>query len=452
MDNYVLFRQAICLVLFFETLVLWPRFKLYFGPQVFPRSVFTSSFRIHAFQILLLTCLIFLFLDYYAIFASFILFLCMRYLFVSGRNTRVSTFGAVGQVCLLISAYIFFFEVALMIDPTYQLVEFFHNILAIEVGIILLSSGIHKCLLGYLNDEGFEYALVNPSWGKFFFFFRKLRPSSWFFKINNFGACFLEILTGLCFLLPETRIFGAYLLIFIFLYVFLTVRVNILPFLMMGIALLYLKPIDFHFPILSKHPSQLVIPEFLITLIEAFFILYLIVYILITFYRIFQLIMKVPVPSFLIKPMQIFMFARPYFEWNVFNFKFTNYFIQIQKTSKTTKEMTATIYDGFSKNYGEIFEDPRLFFRFIHHHESSLLLNLFDLIIFSKYEDMEPYQKQFIKKIVWYSKTLLTKSEHEDTLVVFTAIHIMKTEDKFFYVPGMSISVDVKSGTVIRVR
>src|SRR5205807_2265462 len=152
--------------------MIWPRFSIYFGPHVFPKSVFTTSLSINIFQIAQLVTLAFLFLGIYPLFASFVLLLLMRYLFVTDGNQRITTFGAPGHMCYLISAYLFFFELSFVIDSTKKLTNFIHSVFAIEVGLIMLTAGIYKYVLGYRDQRGFEYALVNPSWGKFFFFFK----------------------------------------------------------------------------------------------------------------------------------------------------------------------------------------------------------------------------------------------------------------------------------------
>lgn len=448
MDNYLLFKQAVCLILFFETVWVWPSFYRYFGPQVFPKSLFTTSLRIVAFHLLLLTTLIFLFLDYYAVYASFILFVCMRYLFVTLGKTRISTLGAVGHISYFTAAYIFLFEIAWAIDPTHQLTGFLHTVLAIEIGIIMVEAGVIKSIFGYFRESGIEYALVNPLWGKFFFLFMKLKPSSWFFKMNNYAGVLLEILSGLLFFIPQTWIFGAYLLQILFLYAFLTVRANILPWLMMSIALLYIQPLAFHFPTLNVHPPQLAISSVMITLIEAIFILYLAVYISIALFRLLQLTKKVRTPAILEKPLRFLIAARPYFEWNVFTFGVTDYFIKVDKASKTTQQITSTLYDGFSKNYQELFEDPGLFFRFIHHHESSFLMCLFLPMRFDQIQDAEQL-KEFVRRMANYAKTYLSASELEDTAIVYTVMHIEKAGDAFAYMPVARFFVDANSGTLI---
>jgi hypothetical protein len=314
-------------------------------------------------------------------------------------------------------------------------------VFAIEVGIIMLTAGISKYLLGYLNGTGIEYALVNPSWSKFFFLFNKLPPSSWVFKVSNYAVFLAEILSGLFFIIPETRMLGAYLLFLLFAYVFLTVRVNVLALLMMSIALLYVRPLAFHFPVVESPGLSFATPLPIITCIKAVFVVYLAVYI--------SIMLKIPLPKFLAKPIQMFKRARPCFEWTVFAPGSTHFFVTIEKASKSSNEVLCTLFDGFSKNYREIFESPQLFFRFSHHHESSLLLHIFRPFDASQKEDLQQSIELFIKKMTSYAKTLLLVSEREDTAVVFTLVSIVKAPDGFVYVPHERYYVDVKAGTIL---
>lgn len=446
MTNYLLFKQVICIILCFETLILWPRFYNYFGPLAFPRSLFTTPLRIAAFNLLLLTSLVFLFLNFYSLPASVVLLLCMRYLYVTDAKNRISTLGAVGYVCYLTSAYIFFFELSFIIDSSLNLAHFLLTVLAIEIAIIMTSAGIYKYILGYTRGNGFEYALVNPVWGKFFFLFNKIKPSSWFFKVNNYIAILGEFFSGLLFLIPQTRIWGAYLLIIIFAYAFLTVRVNVLPLLMMSIAMLFIQPIGFQFPAFESQVPQLLVPQGIITSIEVLLILYLAVLISITVYRTLRLSFNLSLPSFLVKPADLFMAYRPYFEWTVFTSVLTHFFVKIEKASKSNDEKIFTVYDGFSKNYGEIFDDPQLFFRFVHHHESSFLLNIFLPVPIPKDRDRKLCVELFIDKMVRYGKTLVPESEIGDTIMIFTFMDIKKAPDSFLYTPLYSYVVDLNTG------
>lgn len=452
MTNFLLFKQVFCLILIFETLVLWPKFYRYFGPPAFPKSLFTTWNRIHLFNLLLLASLLSLFLNFHPLAASVFVLIGMRYLYVTDSANRSFTAGAVGHLCFFTAAYIFFFECAKMIDPSGQLVHFLHQVLAIEIGIIMISAGVYKYLLGFSEGTGFEYALVNPSWSKLFFLFNKLPPSSWIFKANNLLALIGEFASGLFFLIPHTRTIGAYLLFAVFSYVFLTVRVAILPFIMMCLAILYLPPISFHFPEAFTSPRPIQAPQGIIPLIEAVFILYLAVYIAVTIYRWIRLKNQLPLPGILNRPVELFMNLRPFFEWGVFTAGLTNFFIKIEKADKTTGEIRSTVYDGFSKHFREMFDEPRTFTRFIHHHESSIMLNIFMPISLPEGEEKKRYLDIFLKRMSSYGRTFLTPAEIADTMIVYTIVYIEKTPDRFLYSPLYSYFVDVENDRIADTR
>jgi hypothetical protein len=315
----------------------------------------------------------------------------MRYLYVSKSKERTSTFGAVGHICYFTSAYLFFFEIAFVLG----IPSFIHTILAIEIAIMLLTAGMYKIILGYNGSSGLEFALVNPTWSRFAFFFKKLNPSNFIFKTSNFLGPVSELLCGLLFLFPQSHTFAALFLIAIFSYVFLLLRVSILAPLMISSALLYLPPIDFHFPVftnqLSMSPS-----EALIVIIQTAFIIYIVCLIATTLYTLYNK----PIPKIL----QCFSRYRPFFIWSVFTAAVTHFFVKIEKNSSL---------DG----------------KAIHHHDASLLLEIV------KAADSD--------KLIRYAKSIQAQSHSE---IVFTLMHIMKTEDSFLYLPRCSITVDVDNG------
>jgi len=445
MANYLLFKQVVCLILFFETLVLWPKFYRYFGPPSFPNSFITTTARVFFFNLFLLTNLALLFFNIYPLVASLLVALCMRYQYVTNSRKRLVTAGAVGHICLFASAYIFIFEVGYFLDQSNQLSHFFHHVFAIEVGIIMTVAGAYKYLLGYCDGSGFEYALVNPSWSKFFFLFKGLSPSSLFYKINNYAACIMELLSGVLLLIPQTRQWGAILLLLVFIYVILTVRVSILPLLMMSTSILYIPPLAFHFPTFDYPALQIQAPALIITMIEIAFVLYLAVYIFTVIYRALRTFRRTPFPEPIKKFMEIFIKYRPFFEWGVFTSGLTNFFVKIDKISKSSNQVISSPYDGFSKNYREAFETPGLFFRYIHHHESSCLLNIF----FPTPKDTKEQLEWFQTKLVKYAQSLLSESEIEDTLIQYTIILIEKTPTEFLYTPYYSYTVDAREGKIV---
>jgi hypothetical protein len=319
--------------------------------------------------------LIGLFFNWLPVLCAGVLCVCMRYLYMKRAD-----FGAVGYICVFVTSYLFLFEVALAIGG--GLFAFFSMLLAIELGVMMLSAGIYKYILGYLNDTGFEYALVNPSWGKLSSLFKKLSPSSWFFKLNNYGAFIAEIITGICFFIPETRPIAAFLLFAIFAYIFVTVRVNVIALLMMSLSLLFLEPMPLTSPL---------------TPVMWAFVAYITLHIIITILD----LLRIPTDCF-----KLFKRFRPYFPWAVFAPGATHYFIKIENAQDDT----------------QVFPKP-------HHHESSLLLQLFS-----------PFHKRPLSDLFAYAKSLSTSP------LYFTIMHIVKTPTDFQYIPYQKYYVDPSKG------
>lgn len=382
MDSYTLFKQLVAAILFFEQLVLWPRFSLYFGNLI-------------NFSIVVLGALAMIFFDWHPVVGSLIAFVAMRILYTD-------RYGAVGHLCYLTTAYLFFLEVGRVIG----LFSFIYTVFAIEVGIILVSAVLYKLRYGYLKGDGYEYALVNPNWGKLYFWFNKLHPRSFIFTLLNWSALVGELGAGLCLWIPALRGLGGALLILLFAFAFLTVRANVLPLLMIAIGLLFLGGGG------SSPPPEIVLPEPLLWAIRGIFILYLAVYVLTTLLAVWK-------PAWLSGPFKWFMKARPFFVWDVFTSRLTDYFVKIEKNNEV-------IYDGH----------PAPFSRFIHHHESSILLYLFSpLRLYSKSPDIE--------KLTRYGKTFVKPGDPPGTEVVFTLIRIGKGPHQFIYVPVGSFTVCV---------
>lgn len=448
MANYVLFKQLVCLIFIGKMLVLLPQFYRYFGPPSFPRSIFNTPFRTIIFNLFLITDLILLFLNIYPLVTSFFLFLCMRYLYITDRPMRLTSAAAVGFICYFVATYLFIFELGQFLDSSLELNAFLLRILGYEIAIIMFMSVIYKVHSGYITGKGFEYGLVNPMWSKFFFLLRKIPPSSLFFKANNLLALTLQLSCGTLFLFNATSAYAATLLIVTFIYVFLSIRTSVLPFLMMSLSLLFLPPLSMHFPTLDYTTSLTLDIPILTQTLQAVFILYLIILIIANIYLAVTKVFEVKFPRFIEKPIESFILYRPVFEWMVFTSPITDFFVKIETVSKDTGKVESTLFDGYSHGYLDAIKNPKLFFRFIHHHESSTLLNVF--------YDYKPKaripEEYFHSRIIKYAKTLIPQSEAHNIAIQFTIVQIEKTPTYFEYIPFQSYIVDLESDRVITMK
>lgn len=193
MGNFLLFKQTVCLLLFVDFLFLLPNFYIYFGKQNFKKSWLDTPKKAYVLAVVILVDLMLLFFNIYPLITSFILCICMRYCYVTNyKNRLLQGAGAVGHTCYFTTAYLFIFELGYALDPLH-LPQFFHEVFAYEIGLLMVISGLYKGVLGYMQNEGIEYGFVNPMWGKFYKLFRKIPPKSLFFRLSNWLAFLAQV-------------------------------------------------------------------------------------------------------------------------------------------------------------------------------------------------------------------------------------------------------------------
>ncbi len=427
MENFVLFRQTICLLLFFDFIFLLPDFYIFFGKENFRRSWIDTSAKAYALAVVILADLVLLFLNFYPLVTSMILMLALRYCYITSYIKRLlQGAGAVGHICYFVSVYLFLFELGTALDPE-RLLAFFHEVFAFEIGLLMVMAGLYKGVLGYMRNEGVEYGLVNPMWGKFYLFFKKIPPNSWIHAANNWAAFLGESLAGLLFFIPEYRLWGVVLIFAIFLFVFATIKVGVLPLMMMGSMILYLPPISFHFPqVADQSPLNLYAPV-LTPWIKGVFIGYLAVLVIAYSLLLLKHIWEIKVPWIL----QKFIDYRPVFQWGVFTKSVTDYVVTIETLSKETGEAVEVIFDGVG----------------IHHHHSSMLMSMFGL---EKFHEIEGNLSTFYGKMLAHAKMLHPKKSGENFAYRYQLYEIEKTENGFNYRSFASFVVDPQSDRVIR--
>lgn len=427
MENFILFRQMICLLLFFDFIFLLPNFYTFFGKENFKRSWIDTPVKGYALAAVILVDLVLLFFNIYPLLTSFILTLSLRYCYITNYIKRLlQGAGAVGHICYFISVYLFLFELGKAVDPE-LLSEFFHEVFAFEIGLLMVMAGLYKGFLGYMRNEGVEYGLVNPMWGKFYKFFKEVPPNSWIYQVNNWIAFLGEALTGLLFFIPESRILGVVLLFGIFLFILATIKVGVLPLMMMGSMILYLPSIPFHFlQATVKLPIDLYAPA-LTPWIKGLFIGYLVLLVIAYIVLLLKHIWEIKIPWVLQKIIDY----RPVFQWGVFTKSVTDYVVTIETISKETGETIELIFDGVG----------------IHHHHSSMLMSMFGL---EKFHQIEGNTSTFYGKMVAHAKTLQPKMLVNDFAYKYHLYEIVKTEKGFDYQPLASFAVDIQSDRVIR--
>lgn len=153
------------------------------------------------------------------LFASGLNLVLSYYFFISMRWTSLSRgFGAPG--------FMFFWAgAAAFLTAVHPL---FLVLFRLDFGFIMFSAGFYKLMAGYAKGDGMELGMVNPMWGYFPSFSRKISPKSpVFWVLNQMGWSF-EILGAILMFSSVTREIGALIIMASFIFVGTQIRLGLL--------------------------------------------------------------------------------------------------------------------------------------------------------------------------------------------------------------------------------
>ncbi len=141
---------------------------------------------------------------------ALVLWVIFRRQFIDQRWQTVRRgFGAPGFMSHFAVLYLIAFELSRCLDPSGELTRLAFLVFRVDLGVIMICAGAYKASVGFYRGEGMEYGTVNPIWGYGWRPLSKVRPDSWFFRMNNFSGSAVEILAGVLMLIPATQVIGA---------------------------------------------------------------------------------------------------------------------------------------------------------------------------------------------------------------------------------------------------
>lgn len=165
------------------------------------------------------------------------LILC-RYFFIQMRWKGVLRgMGAPGFLTYWLAGAVFLLE--LTRRHASDLAPLALLVLQVDFACIILSAGVYKLSAGYAQNEGMEFGLVNPQWGYWWRWWRRLPPDHWLFRTLNHLAWGTEVGAALCMLFPPTRFLGGLLLICSFAFIASQIRLGFLCEMVMLCGVLY---------------------------------------------------------------------------------------------------------------------------------------------------------------------------------------------------------------------
>lgn len=361
-----------------------------------------------------------------------------RYFFIHMRwKGLLRGMGAPGYVTYWAGAAIFFLEYTLHYAPELRPLTLL--VFQADFAFIYLSSGFYKFSSGYPQNHGMELGMVNPAWGYWWKTYKNFPPSHSLFKTLNHLAWSSQIVAALLMLFPATRFIGGVIIIGMFIFVGSQIRLALLcETVVLCSGLLFFHPGSLGDQAISLVVADATAPQVLsTTLISGFnqFLElslwgYLLLLPIAHFGLSYNFYLRRRFPNFLQGCLERYTNFFGLIVWRVFSVDLVNFFIRIYIQPKTgnRSRRVVTLFGSQGK------------FRYDHVAESITLACLFNTL---KYYPSN--NELFRERMRRYSKTIPCPPTSN---VVFEYMSIVKTSEKFEFLPVVEFMVDVPAGTI----
>ena len=446
-ENYVLFKQLLGILLFIDLLLYTPQFNIYFGKGFEKESWWNRNYLLLIIYIFWLAASILLIIKRSNILSNLFLFILFRHYFISGRwRSLFRGGGAPGFISHYCILFVLLFDLSVYIDPTLLLAEKVYIIIQYDFAFIMLCSGLYKALVGYFKRNGMEFGLVNPVWGYHYKFFKSMSPNSRYLHFQNVMASSGELLVGFLLLFPSLKLYGALICMISFLYLLPLIRLGRLSFLMIILPILFLPDLglymnNYESSLISEnydnrnafHDSYLYILGTTLAYAYCFFLpfikitQYFNLFLDIKFSKTWQLVVN-KISSFV-----------PIIIWRVFTADITDFFIRIILIDKNNNTESILVDENQTYNYKK-WNDISIKHRYLQVTESITIVSLFNTL---KYFPSKNFM--FKDKLLKYSKTL---PQTKNKLIKYDYVKIIKKKSNFIFKSSAHYIVDLSNNTV----
>jgi hypothetical protein len=170
-------------------------------------------------------------------------FALARYFYVHTRwHSILRGMGAPGHMSHWLALLIALLAVARTIDSGGLLHAMTVLTFRIDFALIMIAAGIYKITAGYAHGDGFERGLVNPWWGFWAHWLRRVPPNSLLFRVLNNAGWLAEVACGTLFLIIPIAPFAAVFFAASFLGIGILIRLGFLAEMVALCTVLYFYP------------------------------------------------------------------------------------------------------------------------------------------------------------------------------------------------------------------
>jgi len=386
-----------------------------------------------------LACGVLITLAVWTLWAAFVNLLLCRYFFVWMRWKGVLRgMGAPGFMTYWVGLAVFLLELATQYAPGLRSLALL--VVQVDFALIILSSGVYKFTAGYPQNHGMELGLVNPEWGYWPKFYRRLAPGHPLIRTLNHLAWSTEVVAAVLMLIPSAilHLLGALLIVISFIFISTQIRLGVLCEMVIICALLFIPGGVGDTWLQHLIPAGVAIdsqssgggPAWLQPVLAVGLILYVCLLPLAHAGLYFNFYARRSLP----KPLQLALDRYTNFFgiiiWRVFSVDVVNFFIRIYRVSKESGQRILVSKWGH----------PRESLRYSHVAESITVTSVFTTL---KYYPSN--SGLFHQRLLRYARTL---GSQERESLVFKYLDITKRANGFEFRDVAEFTVDVGAATV----
>jgi hypothetical protein len=383
-----------------------------------------------------LGCAILITLGWWAVWAALVNLLLCRYFFVRMRWKGVLRgMGAPGFMTYWLAAAVFLLEYTWHYASNLQSLALL--VLQVDFAFIMLSAGVYKFTAGYPRNQGMELGLVNPEWGYWPEFYKKLSPEHWLIKIMNQLAWGTEVVSALLMLVPATRLLGSLLIIGSFIFIATQIRLAFLTQMVMLGGVLFFYPDSFAaqwIDGLALPPSvapEITMPAFVNLALAVALWGYLVLLPLAHAGLFYNFYARKSLPGPLQSALERYTNFFGIIIWRVFSVDVVNFFIRVYRQHRQSGERVLISRYGWPGGV--------LFNRYNHVAESITVTSLFTTL---KYYPSNA--TIFTERLLRYARTVSCPS---DAVLVFEHVSLTKAKT-FEFLPVAEFVVDLETESV----
>lgn len=364
--------------------------------------------------------------------AALVSFLIARYFFVQMRWRGVARgMGAPGFMTYWLAAAVFLLELSLRVAPEWRSLTVL--VLQVDLAFIMLSAGIYKLSAGYARNHGMELGMVNPEWGYWWRWWRRLSPGHSLFWTLNQLAWATEIVAAALMLVPPTRLLGAALIALSFVFIATQIRLGVLCEMVILATWLFVPaggPLD---ALVGRWVAPAAGPgepwPLVGALLGAGLVGYLALLPLAHAGLFYNFYLRRPLPGPLQRALEAYTNFFGIIIWRVFSVDVVNFFVLIHRRPRQGGERVLVSRYGWrgGLRYGVVCE-------------SIAVTSLFTTL---KYYPSN--EELFRERLLRYARTVPCRA---DERLVFEYVAIVKRGGRFEFVPTTEYVVDPREGSV----